>query len=278
MDSHATQVPLPPGVDPTTPSTGRMYDYFLNGRHYLPVDEEAARNVLRKVPEAHYMANANRVFLQRAAGTIARTGVRQFIDIGAGIPTQWNTHEVVQVVDPDAKVVYVDNVPVVLDHSKELLRHSGEKNVIYVDGDISDPDSILESPEVRANIDFSEPVGYMHIAIWHFVSNGADPWALVRRYLNAVPSGSYLALSHVAADGQDPDKVQRFIDVYKGATAPLHFRTKDEISRFFEGLEYLSPYEGAEPGISFVDKWGSKNPNEVDPSHTWLPCGVGRKH
>ncbi|MBO0884090.1 MAG: SAM-dependent methyltransferase, partial [Mycobacterium sp.] len=116
MDSQPTPEPLPPGVDPNTPSTGRIYDFLLNGRHYLPVDQEAARRVLDKVPEAHYMANANRVFLQRAAAAIVRAGVRQFIDIGAGIPTQWNTHEVVHVVDPQAKVVYVDNDPMVLAH------------------------------------------------------------------------------------------------------------------------------------------------------------------
>lgn len=270
--------PLPPGVDPTTPSTGRIYQYFLNGRHYLPVDEQAARNLLNKVPEFHYVANANRVFLQRAAGVIARAGVRQFIDIGAGIPSQWNTHEVVQVVEPDAKVVYVDNDPMVLAHSQELLRRSGETNVIYVEGDISNPASIIENPEVRANIDFTQPVGYMHVAVWHFVPDGADPWARVSQYMNAVPSGSYLALSHITAEGQDPGKVQRFKDVYKNSTAPLNFRTLDEIERLFEGLEFLAAYEGVGPGLSFIDKWGSKNPGEVDPAHTWGACGVGRKY
>ncbi|MBO2447716.1 SAM-dependent methyltransferase [Actinomadura barringtoniae] len=264
-------------VDPNVPSSGRIYDFLLNGRDHYPADKAAARKVLERVPEAHYMAHANRVFLQRAAGRIARAGVRQFIDIGSGIPTAWNTHEVVQVVDPQARVVYVDNDPVVLEMSQEILSRNGESNAVYVDADVREPDSILTNPAVRDLIDFDQPVGYMHIAIWHFAADEYDPWGLVTRYLDAVPSGSYLALSHVTSDDQKPDKVQRFKDVYANTPSGVHFRTREEINRFFTGLEFLPPYEGAEPALSFVDKWGSKNPNVVDPSHTWLPCGVARK-
>jgi acetyl-CoA carboxylase carboxyltransferase component len=115
------------------------------------------------------------------------------------------------------------------------------------------------------------------VGVWHFVSDDADPWRLVRHYLDAVPSGSYLALSHVTADGQRPDRVQRFKDVYSAASENLHFRTHEQIDHLFDGLEFLPPYEGAEPGLSYVDVWGSKNPDEVDPAHTWLPAGVARK-
>lgn len=273
MDSRT----VPPGVDPTRPSAGRLYDFFLNGEHHLPVDEEAAREILNKVPETHYLANANRFFLQRAAAAIARAGVRQFIDIGAGIPTQFNTHEVVHIIEPDATVVYVDNDPMVLTHAKDILRRTREKNVTYVDGDIRDPASILENPEVHARIDFNSPVGYLHVAIWHFVPDELDPWRLVRQYMDAVPSGSYLALSHFTADGQRPDKVQKFRDIYRNTTTPACHRTIKDIARFFDGLDFLPPYDDAEPGLSFIDKWGSKNPDEVDPAHTWGPCGVARK-
>ncbi|MEU5878748.1 SAM-dependent methyltransferase [Spirillospora sp. NPDC047279] len=269
--------PRTSSVDPNTPSPGRIYDFLLNGRDHYPADKEAARRVLERVPEAHYMAHANRVFLQRAAGRIAREGVRQFIDIGSGIPTAWNTHEVVQVVDPDTRVVYVDNDPVVLEMSEEILRRTGETNAIYVDGDIRRPETILDNPRVRELIDFDRPIGYMQVAIWHFVGDEYDPWGLVDHYLNAVPPGSYLALSHITQDGQDQEKVQRFKDVYAATESGVHFRTREEIGRFFSGLDYLPPQTGTEPALSFVDKWGSKNPAEVDPSHSWIPCAVARK-
>ncbi|MEU9019257.1 SAM-dependent methyltransferase [Actinomadura sp. NPDC048394] len=263
--------------DPGVPTPGRMYDFFLNGRDHYPADREAALKVLEKIPEAHYMAHANRVFLQRAAGVIARAGVRQFIDVGSGIPTAWNTHEVVHTVNPDAKIVYVDNDPVVLEESREILRKRGETNAIYVDGDVRNPESILQHPEVRDLIDFTQPVGYMHIAIWHFVGDEYNPPGLIRQYMEAVPPGSYLALSHVTADKQDAQKVARFKEVYSNTPSGLHFRTIAEIARFFTGLNYVAPRDGVEADISYVDLWGSKNPSEVDPSHTWLPCGVACK-
>lgn len=274
MDAMNSAVPS--GVDPTVPSVGRIYDYFLNGRYHLPVDVEAAERVREMVPEAYYLAHANRGFLQRAAGRIAREGVTQFIDIGAGIPTQWNTHEVVHTVNPDAVVVYVDNDPLILQEAAEMLRRRGEKNAIYISGDIREPAGILDHPEVKRLIDFDRPIGYMHVAIWHCVGPEDAPYGLMKQYLDAVVSGSYLALSHSTTDGQRPEKVQRLREVY-AATPGGNFRTWDEIDRFFDGLEYLPPYEGAEPGLSYCDLWGSKNPNEVDPAHTWLPAGVARK-
>jgi hypothetical protein len=268
---------VPPGVDPTVPSVGRMYDYFLNGRYHLPVDVEAAERVRELVPEVHYMAHANRGFLQRAAGRMAREGITQFIDIGAGIPTQWNTHEVVHTVNPDAIVIYVDNDPLVLQEATEMLYRRGEQNAIYISGDICDPPGILDHPEVKRLIDFDRPVGYMHVSIWSSVHPEKDPYGLMKQYLDAVVSGSYLALSHSTADGQRPEKVQRIREVYSATRPGANFRTWDEIDRFFDGLEYLPPYKGAEPGLSYCDLWGSKNPNEVDPAHTWMPAGVARK-
>jgi hypothetical protein len=268
---------LPPGVDPTVPSVGRMYDYFLNGRYHLPVDVEAAERVRQVIPEAYYMIHSNRGFLQRAAGRIAREGITQFIDIGAGIPTQWNTHEVVHTVNPEAIIVYVDNDPLVIHESTEILRRRGETKAIYIEGDIRDPEGILNHPDVRKHIEFSRPIGYIHAMVWHFVSRDLDAYALMRRYLDAVVSGSYLALSHATADGQRPDKIRQLYEIYAKTNAHGDFRTWEEIDKFFDGLEYLPPYEGAEPGLSYCDKWGSKNPDEVDPAHTWVPAGVARK-
>jgi hypothetical protein len=276
MDSSPQSIAAQNG--PQIASAGRIYDYFLNGRHHTPADEKAARQLQEKIPELHYMAQANRIFLQRAAGVMARSGIKQFIDLGSGICTAWNTHEVAQVVHPDAKVVYVDNDPVVVGLSRELLRRKAERNVAFVDADITDPASVLGASEVQGLIDFSQPVGYIHVAIWHFVPNELDPWGLVRTYLDAVPTGSHLALSHVTADGQPSDKLERFDEVYANVNVKLRFRSRTEIDRFFTGLEYLPPYDGAQPGLSHVDVWGSNKGSIIDPSHTWIPAGVARKN
>lgn len=279
MDNHTSQSPVPSGFDETRPSSALIYDYFLYGNQHRPIDVQAGREVLRKVPETHYLAHANRGFLQRAAGVMARAGIRQFLDVGAGLPTQWNTHEVVQVVDPDATVVYVDNDPMVVAHSEELLRRRGETNVSYIEADVCDPGSILGHPEVQRRIDFSKPVGWMFVALFHFIAPKYEPYRLFGEYIDASAAGSFVALSHITSDGQQKAKIQRCKDVYAATKSGLHFRTVPEIDRFFTGagLEYLPPYEGAEPALSFVEVWGSKNPSNVDPAHTWFPCGVARK-
>jgi hypothetical protein len=277
---HEGPEEVPPGVDTSVPSAGRMYDYFLNGRQWYPVDVEAAQRVLRVVPETHYLAHANRSFVQLATGALAREhGVRQFIDLGSGIPTQFNSHQVAHVVDRDIPVVYVDNDPQVLFHGEYLLRRAGETRVAMVEGDACDPGSVLDNAHVRELIDFSQPVGMLHCAVWHFVPDDHNPWALIREYMDAVVPGSFLALSHVTAEGQRPEKVARFKEVYDGASASLHFRTIEQIDRMFTsaGLEYLPPYRGADAALSFVDVWGSKNPAEANPAHTWLPAGVAMK-
>ena len=276
MSEPGRKIPVPEGVDVSKPSTGRLYDYYLRGQVWTDVDKEAAERVRAKVPEIHYMANANRLFLQRAAAVMARAGIDQFLDLGAGLPTQWNTHEVAQAINPGARVVYVDNDPTIVTHARYLLEERGETDVLYIEGDARDPDSILRDPRVTEFLDLSRPVGHMHIALWHFVSPDEDPYSMVRRYLDASVSGSYLALSHITHEAQDPVKVQALADVYSGATAQGHFRTFEEIDRFFDGLEYLPPVVGEEPGLSYVDKWGSKPGARFDPAHTWLPCGVAR--
>jgi S-adenosyl methyltransferase len=271
---------VPDGVDASRPSTGRVYDYLLNGTQWYPADQQAADQLIEKVPQVWWLVQANRRFLQKVTAVMARDyGLRQFIDVGSGIPTQFNTHEVVHVIDPNIPVVYVDNEPQVLAHGAELLRRAGEKDVVMVEGDIREPASILDNPQVRELIDFDRPVGYVHCAIWHLVSDEDDPQRLLREYVDAVPSGSQVAISHATADGQRPDQVQRIIDVYARADAPAHFRTFEAVDQLVRGagLVFVPPYEGAEPGLSYVEKWGSKNPDEVDPAHTWVPAGLALK-
>lgn len=259
------------------PAPAWMYDYYVNGRFYREVDAEAARRVLELVPETHYIANANRGFGKRAVERMAREGVRQFLDIGAGLPAQWCTHEVARKFHPEAAVVYIDYDQQVVDYSNEILRLDGITNVIYVQGDIRDPDSILGNPKVRSVIDFTRPVGQLHAAVWHFVADDENPPDLIRQYIDAVPTGSFLGLSHITSDGQDKAKVQRFLDVYSRSSASVHFRTREQIAELFVGLEFLPPYAGPQPALSFVDLWGSTAPHHVDPAHTWLPAGVAVK-
>ncbi len=167
----------PEGLDVTRPSPARIYDYMLSGSHHFESDEAAAQRILTVVPEIRDCAWSNRGFHQRAAAWIARQGVRQFLDIGSGLPTVGNTHDVVQKVDPDARVVYVDNDPMVALHSEGILDSSGKVSVVCAD--LRDPDSILGHPAVRELIDPAEPTGLLMTAVLMFVADASDPWGLV---------------------------------------------------------------------------------------------------
>ena len=268
--------PVPAGVDASVPTPARIYDYMLRGEHYLDVDARAAEQILRAVPEIRDCAWSNRGFHQRAAKWIAERGIRQFIDIGSGLPTVGNTHEVVQQVIPDARVVYIDNDPMVEAQGRSLLAGAGTTAVIR--GDMREPDTILGHPELRRLIHFSEPVGVLMTAVLMFVSDGSDPWGLVARYMNAVAPGSYLSLSHLTDERKPPLTVERFRAVFDRASERMHFRSLADIARFFDGLELVPPYEGADPGLSFTGVWGAEDPVLADSEgQRWLYCGVARR-
>ena len=268
--------PVPAGVDASVPTPARIYDYMLRGEHYLDVDARAAEQILGAVPEIRDCAWSNRGFHQRAAKWIAEHGVRQFIDIGSGLPTVGNTHEVVQQVIPDARVIYIDNDPMVEAQGRSLLAGAGTTAVIR--GDMREPDTILGHPEIRRLIDFSEPVGVLMTAVLMFVSDGSDPWGLVARYMNAVAPGSYLSLSHLTDERKPPLTVERFRAVFDRASERMHFRSLADIARFFDGLELVPPYEGADPGLSFTGVWGAEDPVLADSEgQRWLYCGVARR-
>src|SRR5579875_3967850 len=183
----------PPGVDPNVPSPARMYDYYLGGTNNFAVDREAAERIRTVLPELTEGSWANRGFHQRAATWIAEQGIRQFIDIGSGLPTVGNTHEVVQKVHPGARVVYVDNDPIVAAHAAELL--AGSHTATLIQADLRDPGSILGNRELRELIDVTEPAGLLMTFVLHFVADDEDPWGLLARYIGALAPGSYLALS-----------------------------------------------------------------------------------
>lgn len=273
--SEAEQVPA--GVDPTRPSPGRVYDYLLGGTENFEVDRRTAEQLLTVEPEMRDAVWANRGFLQRAARWLAaEAGVEQFLDLGAGLPTRNNTHEAAQQANPDVRVAYVDNDPMVIAHGKRLLEDV--PHTVYVGGEFENPDGILRSPEVRDLIDFTRPVGVLLIALLHFVPDREDPYGLVRRYLDAVPSGSYLAISHATSDMLAPDKVDQGSQIYSAVSDRLTLRSKAEVARFFEDMEIVPPYEGAAPDVTWVSLWGAEDAELADSDGGRIGyCAVARK-
>jgi hypothetical protein len=268
---------VPPGIDASRPSPARLYDYCLGGSDNFRADREAAETIRARMPELADAAWANRGFHQRAAVWMAAfRGIGQFIDIGSGLPTQNNTHQAVQKVSPDARVVYVDHDPLVRVHSNALLTGEGSTRVITAD--LREPDGVLNHPQTRELIDFGRPVGLLMTAVVHFVADGSDPWGLVARYLAALAPGSYLALSHATADQKPPATVRTILDVYAGATEQIYMRTRAQVERFFDGLEIVPPYEGAPAAVTYVGEWGAEDPALADSDGSrWCYGAVARR-
>jgi hypothetical protein len=249
---------------------------MLRGDNHFETDVLAAERILSVVPEIRDCAWSNRGFHQRAAKWIAEHGVRQFIDIGSGLPTVGNTHEVVQKVIPGARVVYVDNDPMVAEQGSQLLAEDRSTRVICAD--LREPEAVLDNPEVAELIDFRAPTGLLLTAVMMFVSDDSNPWGLVARYVDALAPGSYLALSHLTDDYKPPVTAERFRAIFDGATERLYFRSRAGIARFFDGLKLVPPYDGAEPGICYTGVWGAEDPVLADSDGArWLYCGVARK-
>jgi hypothetical protein len=227
--------------------SARMYDYYLGGKDHYPADRRGAEDALKAWPAARSAARANRAFMHRAVRVLAQSGFRQFLDIGTGLPTSPNLHEVAQAAAPGARVVYADNDPIVLAHARALL-NSEHGETAYVEGDITRPDSILDSKELRQTLDLSEPVALSINAVFHFVPDDRRPYGIAEHLLAALPSGSALCLSHVTED-VDPGGVGQLIEVYTAQGVPTQARSRDEVARFFSGLDLL------EPGIVMAHKW-----------------------
>lgn len=267
----------PPGVDTATPSAARLYDYYLGGTTNFRVDRIAGDRLREALPDLSDAAWANRGFHQRSARWMAAEhGIRQFIDIGSGLPTQGNTHEVVREVAADARVLYVDNDPMVAAMADRLLADEGHTDLIVAD--LRDPDEVLNHPARRKLIDLDEPTGLLMTAVVHFVADGSDPRGLVRRYAGVLAPGSYVALSHATADKLPPRAVQAMYDTYANTSTQIYLRTREEVERLFDGLDLVPPYRGAEPGLSYVGVWGADDPEAADSEGSRvLYCGVGRR-
>jgi S-adenosyl methyltransferase len=242
-------------INTGVPNPARIYDYFLGGKDNFPADREVAEQMLAIAPVARDVIQDNREFLRRAVEVLADAGTRQFIDLGSGLPTRGNVHEIAQAAAPESRVVYVDNDPMVVVHSRALL--AGD-NTVAIQGDLRQPDTVLEDPEVQELIDFGRPVALLLLAILHFVPDDQDPFGIVARYRDALPAGSHLAISHGTRDiPERPDlspeemaemgaKVEQ---LYQLTTASLVTRTRAEVERFFDGLELL------EPGVVEIQRW-----------------------
>jgi S-adenosyl methyltransferase len=268
---------VPEGVDPTRPSPARLYDYYLGGTHNYEADRQAAEQIRRAMPDLADAAWANRGFHGRAAVWMAASqGIRQFLDLGSGLPTQNNTHQAVRRVAPDARVVYVDVDPMVAAYSAPLL--SADGSTTLVTADLRDPDSVLEHPELRRLIDFSQPLGVLMTAVVHFVADGSDPWSLVRRYMTATAPGSYLALSHLTHDRVPPRITEAGLEVYQRTATNIYARSRDEVTRFFDGLELAPAQPGGERAVTFVGLWGAEDVAAADSDGSrHFYCGVARR-
>jgi hypothetical protein len=267
----------PPGVDPTRPSPARLYDYYLGGTTNFAVDRAAAEHLKVAAPDLIDAVWANRGFHGRAAVWLADRGIRQFIDIGSGLPTQNNTHEAVHKRAPGARVVYVDNDPMVAAHADALLAEDGTTAVITAD--LRNPDALLAHPALVGLINLAQPVGVLLTSVIHFVPDEMDPWGLVARYMAAVAPGSYLVLSHATYDNMPPRAVQAGLDTYAKSTDPVYLRPKAAVERFFEGLELVAPYTGADPAVTYVGVWGAEDPVAADSDGSrGYYCGVARRH
>jgi hypothetical protein len=246
--------PLPTGVDPTIPNVARMYDYALGGKDNFAVDREIMEQLFAVVPYGPRPALENRAFLGRAVRFLANAGIRQFLDIGSGLPTVGNVHEVAHSIAPDARVVYVDYDPVAVAHSWALLSRTDKATAIQAD--MRRPDDILTHPEVTSLIDFNEPVAVLLLAMLHLLPDDQDPAGIVARFRAAMAPGSYLVLSHITSHEQPPEVVANLRKVFEQAREPMVPRSREEILGFLEGLELV------DPGLVKVPDW---RPDQAGP-------------
>lgn len=261
----------PQGIDLTVPSVSRMYDYYLGGSHNFEVDREAGKRAIEAWPGLPKIIQANRAFMRRAIRHAIGEGVTQFLDIGSGIPTFGNVHEVAQSADASARVVYVDNDPVAVAHSRAVL--DGNDLADVVSADFRSPQDILYSAEADRLLDFGKPVALLLVAVLHFVEDKDDPWKTVREISDSLAPGSLLVVSHSSADKGPMRTLGRGVrDVYRQTSSPLITRTRSEIKQFFDGFDLV------EPGLVPLPRWRPEDmPEAEDPLLLSGYAGVGHK-
>ncbi|WP_037914118.1 SAM-dependent methyltransferase [Actinacidiphila yeochonensis] len=257
-------------IDTSRPHPARIYDYLLGGKDNYEVDREAGDRLAQVAPEARPGVQANRAFMNRAVRYIVGEGVHQILDIGTGLPTSPNVHEVAAETAPDVRIAYVDNDPIVNTHANILLNRSAATSIVLAD--LREPEVILEHPDVRRVIDFDQPVALLLVAILHFIRDDEEPGRIVRTLCDALPAGSFLALSHVTADYYATSgKAEATKAVYEQATATANLRTKTEVEAFFTGLDFV------EPGLVQVPFWRPDGPVPAGSEGIGFYGGVARK-
>ena len=262
---------VPEGVDITVPNAARVYDFALGGYHNFTVDREFWRQAEVLMPQAKYVARANRAFLGRAVRWLADAGVRQFLDIGSGIPTLGNVHEVAQDADPEARVMYVDIDPVAVQQSRTLL--AGNPRAAVIQGDLRKPEEILYHPQVLELLDFSQPVAVLLVAVLHFIPDTDQPAGIIRRLSEPLVSGSYLAVSHLGPDvTPERRQVQEAArKLYERTPTPVVLRTAAELAALIDGFDVL------EPGVTAATDWRPDPDEAGDPPQPTALVAVARK-
>lgn len=261
-----------PDVDVTKASVARMYDHTLGGTDNYQVDRQAVADLADIFPGTFIEARSNRRFLERAVRyMVGECGIRQLIDNGSGLPTQHNVHQVAQEIDPDVRIVYIDNDPVVLRHQKVGALLAEDHSTAFIMEDARNLDRILDHPDTRRLIRFDEPVGLLYLSFLHLIPDDDDPWALVRRAMDRVAPGSYLAISHGVSD--DPEARRAVNDLFMQATGGHFGRIREtaEVRTFFDGLEV------ADPGVVRTAGWRAEVPEELRTLKIFEYGGVGRK-
>jgi hypothetical protein len=257
----------PKDVDVTLPSAARVYDYLLGGAHNFAVDRALAEQVIQVLPTARQVARANRSFLRRAVRHLVGQGITQFLDLGSGSPTYGNVHEIAQEADPACRVLYVDYDEVAVAHSELLL--ADNPTVTILDADLTKPASVLDAPITREFLDFSRPIGLLMITVLIYVPDAQDPAGIVAAYRDALPAGSYFALSHLTAD-HEPEAMAGVVEAMKNSQDPLYFRTYDETLTMFAGFDLV------DPGLVDAPTW-RPYAGQRDPAVEGLYVGVARK-
>jgi SAM-dependent methyltransferase len=261
---------VPDGVDRDLPSSARIYDYLLGGRHHFAADREIAERFAAALPGSRDIARLNRAFLRRAVLFMVSSGVRQFLDIGSGIPTVGNVHEIAQRADPLARVVYVDHEPVAVAHSTLILE--GNERAAAMQADLTHPQAVLSHPATRRLLDFAQPLGLLMVGVLHFVPELKDPDSLLAQYRDRLAPGSYLALSHFTADSR-PAEMAAMVEVMKSSKDPIYPRSRQRFTELFAGFELV------EPGVVSTALWRPDSTADLAdrPERDQILAGVGRK-
>ncbi|MFD9602397.1 SAM-dependent methyltransferase [Streptomyces sp. NPDC056708] len=264
----------PQGIDISVPSVSRMYDFYLGGSHNFEVDREAARKAMEFMPGLPKIMQANRAFMRRAVRYAVSQGITQFLDIGSGIPTFGNVHEVAQAADPEARVAYVDHDPVAVAHSRAVLE--GNDRAVIAAADLRRPQEIVKSPAITELLDLDRPVALLLVAVLHFIEDSEDPHTSVAELREQLAPGSLIVITHASYEGIPLTREQAggAVGVYNNIRNPLVMRSREEIARFFEGHEMV------EPGLVSMPNWRPDTPHAVeheDPFAFSGFAGVGRK-